>query len=70
MSKKGEVAACLLCYLLAYVAPWFLLLSGALLSVLTSSEYWGQTAAWLVALGVAGMAISYFFARLMNAIRH
>jgi hypothetical protein len=41
------------------VAPWFFLLSGAVLSLLDISPYLNQSAAYLAAIGLTIMAASY-----------
>jgi len=64
--RNHEAAICAVCFTLGTVAPWGLLIIGGVIGLFTDSPYWGETAAWLCALGIAGLGLSYMFARFVN----
>lgn len=59
---------CIVCFIAGRIAPWLFLISAALISLLSTSDYWGQTAAWLAAIGLLIMALSYIFAWILNTV--
>lgn len=65
---KGKLAFCAACLLTGYIAPWVLIASAAIISVLPLGEAWQETSAWLMAIGFALLCGSYFAARLFNRI--
>lgn len=68
MSDERDAAVCAICFVTGYVAPWACLIAGGLLGLTTGDPYWQKTAAWLTALGVGMLALSYFWARLVNTL--
>lgn len=64
--RNREAAFCAVCFTVGTVAPWSLLVLGGAIGLFTDSPYWGETAAWLCALGLALLGISYMFARFVN----
>lgn len=67
MTNKTIEKFCVLCVAVGVVAPWFLLLLSAVISLVTSSEYWSSTAAYLVAVGLIWLSSVYLFAHLTNS---
>ncbi len=66
--SKGANAFCIVCLMTGLVVPWGLLGASALISLFSDSVYWGETAAYMAAGGLILLALSYFWARLMNAL--
>lgn len=68
MMTNGDKAFCAVCFAIGVAAPWGLLLLAAVLSLTTDSSYWGETSAWLAAIGVIWMAVAYLFTHMVNRI--
>ena len=66
MSDRTGKAFCAICFMLGSFTPWALLVASGLLSIFAAGDYWSKTAAWLAALGLALLALSYLYARLTN----
>ena len=66
MTDRANKAFCAVCFMLGSFTPWALLVASGLMSVFATGDYWSETAAWLAALGVALLALSYLYARLTN----
>ena len=61
-------AFCLLCFVLGRVTPWLLLVAGAGLAMLSSSEVAGAVSAWLVLAGLVLMALSVIVSRTVATL--
>ena len=70
MTDRTGKAFCAVCFMLGSFTPWALLVASGLLSIFATSDYWSKTAAWLAALGVALLALSYIHARRTNDLKH
>lgn len=68
MMTNGEKAFCAVCFTIGVAVPWGLLILAAIISVLTSNSYWGETAAWLAAIGVLWMAAAYLLTHVLNKV--
>lgn len=66
MSDSNKSMICALCLLLGAVAPWGLIVSAAIISVFTGSDYWAETAAWMAAFGLLLLAVSYLLMRIAD----
>jgi hypothetical protein len=64
----GAQGFCPFCFLAGLVAPWAFLAAGAVLSLLDLSPYLDKTAAYLMVIGLAVMAASYFLNHFANNV--
>lgn len=66
MKNSANETICLVCLFFGWVAPWFLLVSAALISVVSESVYWGTTAAYMSVFALILLTLSYFVVRIVN----
>lgn len=55
---------CGLCSFLGTYLPWLMIITGGIMSALPIPDSWDESAAWVMALGLAVLTISYLLARL------
>lgn len=67
MKNNHHDAVCAICFQLGVVLPWGFLISAGVIGALTSSDYWGETAAWFAAIGLFLMAGSYLLTKIINS---
>lgn len=55
---------CGICSFLGTYVPWGMIVTGGIIGGMPGWESWGETSAYLLAMGLSLLAVSYLLARL------